>query len=76
MIALGSVVGVAVTHVVRVAPRARAVLAMAGSFAAISALFGGPLVAGMLLIEGGLRSGDAAAPGARCRASSRPRSAT
>jgi H+/Cl- antiporter ClcA len=33
------------------------VLASAGGFAAISALFGGPLVAGMLLIEGGIGMG-------------------
>jgi H+/Cl- antiporter ClcA len=33
------------------------VLSMAGSFSAISALFGGPLVAGMLLIEAGVGMG-------------------
>ena len=57
VIALGSAIGVAVTHVVRVGSQARAVLSTAGSFAAISALFGGPLVAGMLLVEGGLALG-------------------
>jgi H+/Cl- antiporter ClcA len=57
VIALGSALGVAVTHVVRVGPQSRAVLSSAGSFAAISALFGGPLVAGMLLVEGGLALG-------------------
>ena len=62
VIALGSAVGVAVTHVVRVGPRARAVLSSAGSFAAISALFGGPLVAGMLLVEGGLALGTMLLP--------------
>ena len=44
LIALGSIVGVAVTLVVRLDERERAVLATAGSFSAISALFGGPLV--------------------------------
>jgi H+/Cl- antiporter ClcA len=33
------------------------VLASAGGYAAISALFGGPLVAGMLLVEGGIGMG-------------------
>ena len=37
--------------------RATKVLASAGGFAAISALFGGPLVAGMLLVEGGIGMG-------------------
>jgi H+/Cl- antiporter ClcA len=35
----------------------RMVLATAGSFSAISALFGGPLVAGVLLIEAGIGAG-------------------
>jgi H+/Cl- antiporter ClcA len=37
------------------------VLATAGSFSAISALFGGPLVAGFLLLEGGIAAGAGAA---------------
>jgi H+/Cl- antiporter ClcA len=57
LIALGSIVGVAVTLVVRLDERERAVLATAGSFSAISALFGGPLVGGMLMVEGGLEMG-------------------
>jgi len=57
LIALGSIVGVAVTLVVRLDERERAVLATAGSFSAISALFGGPLVGGMLMVEGGLETG-------------------
>ena len=36
---------------------ATAVISTAGSFSAISALFGGPLVAGMLLVEAGLAWG-------------------
>jgi H+/Cl- antiporter ClcA len=64
LIALGSAVGVAVTLFVRLgagSPEER-VLATAGSFSAISALFGGPLVAGMLLLEGGVGLGAAAIP--------------
>jgi H+/Cl- antiporter ClcA len=62
LIALGSVVGMAVTPFVRLGDRETSVLATAGSFSAISALFGGPLVAGMLLIEGGLGMGAALIP--------------
>jgi len=57
VIALGSSVGVAVTHFVKLGPRETRVIASAGTFSAISALFGGPLVAGMLLIEGSLSVG-------------------
>lgn len=46
LIALGSVVGLAVTPFLRLDPREHAVLATAGSFSAISALFGGPIVGG------------------------------
>jgi H+/Cl- antiporter ClcA len=38
------------------------VLATAGSFSAISALFGGPLVGGLLMVEGGLAMGTALLP--------------
>jgi H+/Cl- antiporter ClcA len=62
LIALGSVVGLAVTLFVRLEPREEKVLATAGSFSAISALFGGPLVAGMLLLEGSVGLGAAAIP--------------
>jgi H+/Cl- antiporter ClcA len=64
LIALGSAVGVAVTLFVRLGAGSREerVLATAGSFSAISALFGGPLVAGMLLLEGGVGLGAAAIP--------------
>jgi H+/Cl- antiporter ClcA len=57
LIALGSVVGVALSKLARVGPQQEKVLANAGSFSAISALFDGPLVAGMLLVEGGLAMG-------------------
>lgn len=57
LIALGSVVGLLVTRFVSVDPAHHGVLSMAGSFSAISALFGGPIVAGMLLIEAGVGMG-------------------
>jgi H+/Cl- antiporter ClcA len=62
LIALGSVVGVAVTRMVRLGPQENAVLGTAGSFSAISALFGGPLVAGMMLLEAGVGMGAALLP--------------
>jgi H+/Cl- antiporter ClcA len=57
LIALGSAVGLAVTHFVDVDPAHHKILAMAGAFSAISALFGGPVSAGILLLEGGLGLG-------------------
>jgi H+/Cl- antiporter ClcA len=62
LIALGSVVGTAVTALVRLGRQGEQVVATAGSFSAVSALFGGPLVAGMLLVEGGLAAGAALIP--------------
>jgi H+/Cl- antiporter ClcA len=62
LIALGSVVGVAFTYFVRVGEREKAVAATAGSFSAISALFGGPLVAGVLLVEAGIGFGAGLIP--------------
>jgi chloride channel protein, CIC family len=62
LIALGAVVGLSVTLLLRVSKREEPVLATAGSFSAISALFGGPLVGGMLMVEGGLGMGAALLP--------------
>lgn len=62
VIALGSVVGMVAARWAGRQGRARAVLSSAGSFSAISALFGGPLVAGVLLVEGGLPAGAALLP--------------
>ena len=59
VIALGSVAGVAAARLARADDRALPVLSLAGSMSAMSALFGGPLVAGMLLLEGGLAMGAA-----------------
>src|SRR5262245_18755355 len=54
VIALGSVVGMAVTGFVRLDQRATSVISTAGSFSAVSAIFGGPLTAGILLTESGV----------------------
>ena len=62
VIALGSAVGVLINRFVKLGPQERAVVANAGSFSAISALFGGPLVAGMLLVESGLSLGTKLLP--------------
>ena len=62
LIALGSAVGLAVTHFVDVDPAHHRVLAMAGAFSAISALFGGPIAAGILLIEAGIGLGNLLIP--------------
>jgi H+/Cl- antiporter ClcA len=53
------VVGVALARLARLDERATTVLGTAGSFSAISALFGGPLVAGILMVEGALGMGTA-----------------
>jgi chloride channel protein, CIC family len=57
LIALGSAVGILVTRFVAVDERAHIVLGTAGSFSAISALFGGPIVAGIMLVESGVEAG-------------------
>lgn len=62
LIALGSVVGMTVAPFMKGRPQAQTVLATAGSFSAISALFGGPLVAGMLLTEAAVGMGSALIP--------------
>jgi H+/Cl- antiporter ClcA len=62
LIALGSVVGLLVSSFVTLGDRERGVLATAGSFSAISALFGGPIVGGVLMVEGAVGLGAAALP--------------
>ena len=62
LIALGSVVGVAAARSARLGAGDTKVLSTAGSFSAISALFGGPLVAGMLLLEAGVGLGASLIP--------------
>ncbi len=53
LIALGSVAALAFAPLLRVTGRVRAALAAAGSFSAISALFGGPIVGGVMMVEAG-----------------------
>ena len=62
LVALGSVVGVAMATLGRAGEQETQVLALAGSFSAISALFGGPIVGGLLMIESGLDRGAALLP--------------
>ena len=62
IVALGSLVGVLAARIASIGRRGSAVLSAAGEFSAISALFGGPLVAGMLLVEGGVAMGAALLP--------------
>lgn len=62
LIALGSIVGIWVTGWVRMGDRGRAVLGVAGSGAAMSTLFGGPLVSGLMLLEGGIGLGALVIP--------------
>jgi len=62
LIALGSVVGMVVALSGAFGQRERTVLATAGSFSAISALFGGPIVGGMMMVESGVAMGSALLP--------------
>jgi H+/Cl- antiporter ClcA len=62
LIALGSAVGVAAGQLARLDARSRKVLSTAGSFSAISAIFGGPLPAGVLLVEAGVGLGAVLLP--------------
>jgi chloride channel protein, CIC family len=62
LIALGSVVGLVLTSFARLDQRESTVLSTAGSFSAISALFGGPIVGGVLMVEGAVGLGVGAAP--------------
>lgn len=62
LIALGSAVGALVGKFVNLDRRAMTVLATAGSFSAVSAVFGGPLVASLLLLESGLAMGTQLIP--------------
>jgi H+/Cl- antiporter ClcA len=60
LIALGSAVGMVVAPWANLGEKEKAVLGTAGSFAAIAALFGGPIPAGVLLIEAGVATLGAA----------------
>jgi H+/Cl- antiporter ClcA len=62
LVAVGSIVGMVAVDLFHTEGAGQQVLATAGSFSAISALFGGPLVAGFLLLEGGVGAGAALIP--------------
>ncbi|MGH3113234.1 MAG: chloride channel protein, partial [Gaiellaceae bacterium] len=62
VIALGTLVALAITASARLAEKESRVLATAGAFAAISALFGGPIVGGVLMVEAGVGLGAAVIP--------------
>jgi H+/Cl- antiporter ClcA len=62
VIALGSIVGMVFVSLAPMNAQETNVLATAGSFSAVSALFGGPLVAGILLLESGVGLGAAVLP--------------
>lgn len=62
LIAIGSAVGMVAVSLTKLPGPAVRVMANAGSFSAVSALFGGPLVAGILLLESGLAAGAALLP--------------
>jgi chloride channel protein, CIC family len=62
VIALGAIVGLAVTRFARLDAQESTLIGTAGSFSAISALFGGPLVAGVMMVESGVGLGAALTP--------------
>jgi chloride channel protein, CIC family len=62
VVALGAAVALLLTSFVRLGEHQRLLLSVAGSFAAISALFGGPLVGGVLLMESAVGLGAQAIP--------------
>lgn len=62
VIALGAITALAVTAFARLRERETEIIATAGSFSAISALFGGPLVGGVMLVESGVGLGAALIP--------------
>jgi H+/Cl- antiporter ClcA len=62
LIALGSAVGVVAARFWTLPEQGRTVVALAGSFSAVSAVFGGPLVAGVLMLEAGIAAGASLIP--------------
>lgn len=62
LIALGSAIGMVAVRWWKVKDPGDRVLSTAGSFSAVSALFGGPVVAGALLLEAGVGAGAAILP--------------
>ena len=62
VVALGGAIAIALTSFVRLGRHQQALLSLAGSFAALSALFGGPLVGGVFLLESAVGLGAQAIP--------------
>lgn len=62
LIALGSAVGMVVAPWLKLDEAGVRLIGMAGSFAAIATLFGGPLVAGFLMLESGIGAGAVLLP--------------
>jgi H+/Cl- antiporter ClcA len=62
VIALGAITALAVTRFARLGAQETNVLGLAGSFSAISALFGGPIVAGVMMLEAGVGLGKRVIP--------------
>jgi H+/Cl- antiporter ClcA len=62
LIALGSATGVVAARYWKLPDQGRTVVALAGSFSAVSAVFGGPLVAGVLMLEAGIAAGASLIP--------------
>jgi H+/Cl- antiporter ClcA len=62
VVALGGAVAIALTGFARLGEKERGLLSLAGSFAALSALFGGPLVGGVFLLESAVGLGAQAIP--------------
>jgi H+/Cl- antiporter ClcA len=62
VVALGAVVALAIALPARPVEKDTGILAAAGSFAAISALFGGPIVGGVMMVEAGVGLGAALIP--------------
>lgn len=62
VVALGGITAVFLTSRVRLGEHQKLLVTLAGSFAAISALFGGPIVGGVLLMESAIGLGAQAIP--------------
>ncbi|MBT0993296.1 chloride channel protein [Cellulomonas sp. DKR-3] len=62
LIALGAIVGTWVTRWAHLKEQGGVAIGVAGSGAAMSTLFGGPLVAGLMLLEGGVGAGALVIP--------------
>ncbi len=62
VVALGGAIALVLASLAPLGERERSLLALAGSFAALSALFGGPLVGGVFLMESAVGLGAQAIP--------------